>query len=199
MSIETEIKVHLIDFPAFRRQIDGLHPTPVSERHFEDNYILDYADGRIRLQQSLLRVRFSRSGSYLTFKGPPRPEGLFKVREELETSVGDPSVVLRILESLGLSTSFRYQKYRQEFSVAQKSGLEVHLALDETPIGDYAEFEGSEEAIRGVTDALGIDEPQFLRASYYTLYLQFCRDRGEAPNHMVFPGGQGARSTQKGL
>ena len=38
-----------------------------------------------------------------------------KVREELETLVGDGEVLLRVLEELGLHVWFRYEKYREEF------------------------------------------------------------------------------------
>jgi hypothetical protein len=48
------------------------------------------------------------------------------------------------------------------------------------------EVEGPEDGIREAAARIGIDESRFLRSSYYTLYLDYCRDRGETPGFMVF-------------
>jgi len=77
--------------------------------------------------------------------------------------------------------SFRYQKYRREFLLES-----VHIAVDETPIGNYIELEGSEDTIRRVAGKLGIDESLFLRLSYYSLYLEYCREKHKTPEHMIF-------------
>ncbi len=189
MAVETEIKVRLAAPELFRRQVASvsrlLHP-----RHFEDNYLLDFPDGRMKSRLSLLRIRLVQGRAWMTYKGPPQPEGIFKIREELETSIEDGSVALQVFAKLDLHVWFRYQKYREEYAVPVqgKPVEEVLLALDETPVGAYAEFEGSVEAIRTAAAALGFDESKFLRASYYSLYLQHCAERGEKPGDMVFPG-----------
>ncbi len=164
----------------------------LAPRHFEDNFLLDFEDRRLAAATMLLRVRLAEGRAWLTYKGPPRPQGIYKVREELEVPVGDGSIAVQILLSLGMRVWFRYQKYRQEYAltVPGQTAAEVHLALDETPIGNYAELEGPEESIRLVAGAMGFDESRFSRASYYSLYAQYCRDRGESPGYMVFPGGQ---------
>ncbi len=196
MAIETEIKVRLSDPAAFRSQVTAKDCSLLSARHFEDNYLLDFADGRMHARMSLLRVRIAGDRAWITYKGPPRAEGIFKTREELEVEVENGARVLRILEMLGLQVSFRYQKYRQEFAVPVQGtpGESVHVALDETPVGNFVEFEGSESGIRAAAGAMGIDESKFLRASYYSLYLQYCSERGESPSHMVFPEEQPAKN-----
>lgn len=181
MSTETEIKVKLGNVEAFRRQVGALNPVPLSARHFEDNQLLDFPDQRLRHSQCLLRIRFAEGKHYVTHKGPPRPDGLFKTREELETLVDDGEILLQVLEQIGMCVSFRYQKYREEFSVRN-----VHIAIDETPIGNYVEFEGPGDGIQDLAGELGIAETQYLRSSYYSLYLEHCRENGEAPKFMVF-------------
>jgi adenylate cyclase class 2 len=181
MSTETEIKVKISDPAAFCLRLSSLGARPLSERHFEDNHLLDFPDGRLRANQCLIRIRQAMDQACITFKGTPRAEGLFKVREELETRIEDGAIALKILERLGLSVCFRYQKYRREYTVE-----EVHVAVDETPVGNYAEFEGSEEGIRNLAAKMGIGESQFLRASYASLYLDYCRKRGEEPGFMIF-------------
>ncbi len=192
MSIETEIKLKIRDCREFLDRLCAMAPKSVSERHLEDNYLLDFADGRMKAQYCLIRVRSAGAFSSMTFKGPARPTGPFKVREEIETPVQDGGAVLAIFDKLGLQTWFRYQKFRQEYSVCNPASPDeiLHVALDETPVGDYAEIEGSEEGIRSLASALGFDESAFLRESYYALYLKFCRDFDIKPGHMIFSAGQ---------
>lgn len=181
MATETEIKVRLDGAEDFRRRLGLMKPSLLRDRHFEDNHLLDFEDGRLKSGGCLVRVRNAGGSSYLTFKGPPRPDSVFKIREEIETRLGDGSAALEVLERLGLRVWFRYQKYRQEFEIDG-----VVVAVDETPIGDYAEFEGPEERIQELTRRMGIDRSQFINASYYSLYIERCRECGAAPGHMVF-------------
>jgi adenylate cyclase, class 2 len=181
VSIETEIKIKIEDSEGFCRRLDVLRAGILSARHFEDNQLFDFPNQSLGVSQCLLRVRLAGDECYLTFKGPPVQGGIFKTREELETRIEDAAIVLQVLERIGMRVCFRYQKYRREFVLDG-----VHVAVDETPIGDYAEMEGSEEAIRGLAHKMGIEESQFLRFSYYALYLDHCQKKGVIPQYMVF-------------
>jgi adenylate cyclase class 2 len=189
MSIETEVKVRLRDRLEFRKRLDRLPLVTVAARHFEDNLVLDYPDGRLKSEACLLRLRSARGEGTITFKGPPQPSELFKRREEIETSVGRVEPVLRILARLGLTVWFRYQKFREEFDVSVKGGAAppVRLAIDSTPVGDFAELEGTEDGIREVAVVLGIPEADFLRDSYYAIFVNSCREEGREAKDMVFP------------
>ncbi len=188
MALEIEVKIQIGNLEGLRQKLLHLNARVLSERHFEENFVLDTRDGQLRTHQCLLRVRKTKGKESVTFKGPPRPSGLFKSREEHETVVESADTMLKIFEQIGMKAWFRYEKYREEFSVSASSGLpgEILVALDATPIGDYAELEGSEQGIRGLAEKLGIVESQFLRDSYYSLFVRFCRERGEEPEHMVF-------------
>lgn len=189
MTIETEVKVEVTDLDGLRLLLGPLQPVLLSPRHFEDNYLFDFPDVRIRTQGCLLRVRLTNDGAVLTYKGASRPGGPFKSREELETALKDGRVAMEILSNIGLQVWFRYQKYREEYAIRVENGTagEVHLALDETPVGSYAELEGAEESIRRLASRLGFSESQLLRDSYYSLYLRHCRERGVTAAHMLFP------------
>jgi predicted adenylyl cyclase CyaB len=181
LGTETEIKIKIEDPESFCRRLQEIGSRVSSVRHFEDNSLLDFPDKRLQLHQSLIRIRSAGGQGYLTFKGPPRPEGIFKVREELETNVGNSESALQILERLGMRICFRYQKYRREFAIE-----DVAIAVDETPIGNYAEFEGSESGILELARKMRIYSPEFLRASYYSLYVEYCERTGETPRFMTF-------------
>jgi len=188
MPVETEVKIRLSDLPGFRDRLTGLGAVLLSPCHFEDNHVLDFPDGRLRSRKCLMRVRIAGGSAWITFKGPPLPADLFKKRDELETSVEDGSVLLRILQESGMTVWFRYQKRREEYTLDATEGRRVlHVALDQTPIGEYAEIEGLEEDILRAASRLGIDSSEFIRDSYYYLYILDCRERGVAPGDMIFP------------
>lgn len=189
MAIETEIKIKLVDAEEFRRKLDRMKPVPVSERHFEDNFLFDFPGAELRSRGCLLRVRITPGKATITHKSPPQRNSLFKVREERETIVADGEMALEIFKQIGLRIWFRYQKYRQEYDlpVSGRKDARIRLAIDETPIGLYLELEGTEEGIRQISRDMGFRESQYLRDSYYTLYLNRCREEGREPDYMMFP------------
>ena len=65
-----------------------------------------------------------------------------KLREEIETVIGDGETMLRCFEQLGYGVWFRYQKYREEYALS-----DVIVAIDETPVGVFVEVEGDEHGI----------------------------------------------------
>jgi adenylate cyclase class 2 len=188
VALETEVKIRVADYEGWKARLLQLNPRLLEEQHFEDNLVLDFPDRRLRSQFCLLRVRKTKGKEFVTFKGPPQPSALFKIRDEFETTLENANTLLVIFERIGLGVWFRYQKYREEYAIPVGGGRaeEVKVALDATPIGDFAELEGSEEGIRTVGARLGLTESQFLRDSYYSLFLGFCHERGEEPGHMIF-------------
>lgn len=67
--------------------------------------------------------------------------------------------------SLGLVAAFRYEKWRTEWT----DGL-GHCVIDETPIGNYAELEGSSDWIDRAATRLGIDPSSYITLSYGRLF-----------------------------
>ena len=185
--IEREIKLRFDTPELARAAVERTGATPLRDRRFQEDCLLDSAEETLRRQRSVLRVRNEGHRSILTFKGPVQP-GLMKVREELETVVNDGNLMLQVLERLGLHIWFRYQKYREEYdlNLGEAGDGSLHVALDETPIGAYAELEGRQEDIRRAADALGFCETDFIPDSYYWLYVEFCRERGKDPVNMIF-------------
>src|SRR5688572_2728830 len=116
-TVEREIKLRFDNPVSARLAVVTAGGTPLYTRRLQDDCLLDTADGRLRAGQSLLRVRADAGRVFLTFKGPLQPS-VMKLREELETIVGDREVLLRILEEAGFRIWFRYQKYREEFALA---------------------------------------------------------------------------------
>src|SRR5262245_9943532 len=125
-TLEREIKLRFEDVETARAAILRVGATPLRCRRLQEDCLLDTLDDQLRERRCVLRVRVECGKSLLTFKGPVQPS-LAKLREELETVVGDGALVVRMLEQLGFRVWLRYQKYREEFMV-----VDVVLALEAT-------------------------------------------------------------------
>ena len=180
--LEREIKLRF-DSPAeARTAVVGAGATLVRPRRLQSDVLLDTEAGALRDGRCALRVRVEPERAFLTFKGPPQPSSM-KLREELETQAGDGHVLIDILERLGFLVWFRYEKYREEFSLG-----EVTIAIDETPVGTFVEIEGSAAGIHQAAASLGRGPLEYVLSSYRALFVQHCADRGVEPTHMLFEG-----------
>lgn len=184
-TIEREIKLRFGSVDEARAAIVATGATPLLGRRLQEDSLLDTDDEQLRRRRCVLRVRVENGKSRLTFKGPVQP-GAMKVREELETVVGDGTILLRVLEELGLHVWFRYEKYREEFACE-----DVIVAVDETPVGVFVELEGGEQGITTVAETLGRTPADYIVDSYRGLFLQHREQFGLTGVDMVFTGPHG--------
>jgi adenylate cyclase, class 2 len=179
-NLEREIKLRFSSAEDAREAIVEAGATSVRGRRLQEDCLLDTSDERLRQLRSVLRVRMEQGRSLLTYKGPVQVSP-WKLREERETMVSDGETMLYVLERLGFTVWFRYQKYREEFGA-----LDAIIALDETPIGTFVEIEGSETAITEIAIALGRTERDYIVDSYRGLYVQHCAAHGLDLRDMLF-------------
>jgi adenylate cyclase, class 2 len=185
-TIEREIKLRFASADEARDAIVACGATPLLGRRLQEDALLDTDDEELRRRRCVLRVRMENGKSRLTFKGPVQP-GLMKMREEIETVVGDGNILLRVLQELGLHVWFRYEKYREEFAHE-----DVIVAIDETPVGTFVEIEGSEQGIGAMAEALGRSAADYIQDSYRGLFLRYREQFGIAGPDMVFDESDGA-------
>lgn len=184
--IETEVKLKPPSAEAARDALAKLGARQIAPRHFEDNFLFDYPEGKLRAKGAALRLRIVEGSARLTYKGPIMPDSRLKEREEIEVQVDNSARLVELLRALGLVRSFRYQKYRTLFELTRGAGPALHIALDETPIGVYLELEGREEAILGAATALGFEEADFIKATYIELFQEHCCRYKLEPCDMIF-------------
>ncbi len=128
----------------------------------------------------------------------------YKVRIETETLVTDGPALAAIFHQLGFGPVFRYEKYRTEWSrstptidgplstgPAHPADLSMpnpslHLVLDETPIGDYAELEGPPAWIDRTLAQLGVGPATCLTDSYGSLFLAWKQRTGSPAENLTF-------------
>jgi len=188
-SRETEVKIRVADVAATRRQLRKFGFVPVHRRSLEENVLYDTPDRTLRQVRSLIRLRHYGSRWFLTYKATPDPDQHYKSRVELETQIAEPEVIRSILAVLGLRPVFRYQKYRakHEQRVPEGTGKRAgEVALDETPVGNFLELEGSRAWIDRVARQLGYSRSDYTIASYGALHREECRKQGIPPGDMLF-------------
>jgi adenylate cyclase class 2 len=178
--LEREIKLQFRSADDARAAVAAAGCTPLLGRRLQEDALLDTEDELLRRRRCVLRVRVENGKSRVTFKGPVQPSVL-KVREEIETLVGDGEVLLRVFGELGLHVWFRYEKYREEFSHE-----DVIVAIDETPVGVFVEIEGGEHGIAAMTEALGRSESDYIVDSYRSIFLQRREEFGLNGPDMLF-------------
>jgi adenylate cyclase class 2 len=168
MAIETEIKFRVEDVPDLNQRLQAAGFTLQTPRSFESNVLYDTPDRKMRARTEILRIRSYAGRCIVTHKRIPDSgigEDRHKHRVETETEVSDGEAMAEVLLSLGLVAAFRYEKWRAEWTDG-----EGHCVIDETPIGDYAELEGTSEWIDRAAVRLGIDHAQYLTLSYGRLF-----------------------------
>ena len=178
--LEREVKLAFRDAEEARRAILAAGAEPLRGRRLQEDCLLDTADDQLYRRRCVLRVRMECGKTLLTFKGPVQ-ESSMKLREELETVVGDGLLLLRVLEELGFHVWFRYQKYREEFAHE-----DVTVAIDETPVGTFVEIEGSERGIEEMAAALARKPADYLLDSYRGLFVKHCERHGLPVTDMLF-------------
>jgi adenylate cyclase class 2 len=179
-TLEREIKLGFHDAEEARQAILATGATPLRGRRLQEDYLLDTHDDLLKQRRCVLRVRLECGKTLVTFKGPVQSSPM-KLREELETVVGDGLLLMRVLEELGFHVWFRYEKFREEFAHE-----DVTIAIDETPVGTFVEIEGSEDGIHQMAEALARKPSDYVTDSYRGLYVQHCERLGLPPADMLF-------------
>lgn len=182
MAVETEIKLPVANLAAIKRRLRRLGRRVRKRRAIERNWVFDRKDGSLRRGNRLLRVRRVGSTAWLTVKGPSAQGTAHKVRDEFEIETRNADVLMKILETLDYRVAWRYEKYRSEFA---KPGERGKILLDETPVGNFLELEGSAAWIDKTAGLLGFQPADYVTLSYRALFERFRRKHGTGRD-MVF-------------
>ena len=196
---ETEVKIRIEDVKGVQRQLRKIGFHLRRSRSLEDNTLFDTPDRKLRKVRSILRLRHYGRRWILTYKGTPSPDRFYKSRVEIETEIEKPQALRSLFAVLGIQPVFRYQKYRRHYAspsrkerkgdlrkTALRKAAPGEIVLDETPIGDFLELEGSRRWIDRVARQLGYSRRDYSTSSYGALYLEECRKKNILPGDMLF-------------
>jgi adenylate cyclase, class 2 len=185
---EIEIKFRVDDLRALTRRLRSATFRLVTPRTHEMNSLYDLRGTPLRKRGDLLRLRKYGKEWVLTHKAKGTT-GRHKMRVETETKVVDGEKMDAILQALGFQPTFRYEKFRAEWS----DGL-GHVVVDETPIGNFGEIEGSPRWIDKTAKALGILPEHYLTDTYAGLFFAWKRRTRSSATEMTFRAIQRRRS-----
>jgi adenylate cyclase class 2 len=177
---EIEIKFRVADLRALARKLRGAGFRMVTKRTHEMNTLYDLPGGVLRARQQLLRLRQYGSEWTLTHKAGKKT-GRHSSREELETSVGDGNKMDAVLRALGYTPSFRYEKFRAEWTDGKGQ-----VVVDQTPIGDFCEIEGAPRWIDATAKKLGVNEADFITKNYAGLFAEWKEETKSPAREMTF-------------
>ncbi len=180
MPKEIEIKFRIESLSALTRALRQAGFKQLTRSTHEMNSLYDLPGQKLRKRGELLRLRQYGETWVLTHKakGTARRH---KVRVELETRVEDGQQMDAILRALWFAPTFRYEKYRAEWS--DGTG---HVVLDETPIGNFGEIEGPSRWIDRTAAKLGIGNADYITQTYADIFFTWKQKTHSKATEMTF-------------
>ena len=187
MNREIEIKFRVADLHALVRRLHTAGFRLLTRRTHEMNTLYDLPGEVLRARKELLRLRKYGSEWTLAHKSGKKA-GRHSSRVELETSVGDGKQMDLILRALGYSPSFRYEKFRAEWTDGKGQ-----VVVDETPIGNFCEIEGPPRWIDATAKKLGVSAADYITKNYAGLFLEWKAGMKSQAEEMTFKAIRAAR------
>ncbi|HKN70331.1 MAG TPA: class IV adenylate cyclase [Terriglobales bacterium] len=180
MPKEIEIKFRIENLPALARSLKEAGFKQLTRSTHEMNSLYDLPRQKLRKRGEMLRLRKYGETWVLTHKAKSKARR-HKVRVELETRIENGEQMDAILRALGFAPTFRYEKYRAEWS--DGTG---HVVLDETPIGNFGEIEGLPRWIDRTARALGIGRGDYITQTYAPMFFGWKRRTHSKATEMTF-------------
>jgi adenylate cyclase, class 2 len=188
---EIEIKFRVENLRSLNERLRQAGFRLVTPRTHEMNALYDLHGQPLRQRGELLRLRRYGSEWTLTHKAKG-VEGRHKVRIERETKVGDGTKLDAILRALGFAPTFRYEKFRAEWSDGKG-----HVVVDETPIGNFGEIEGPSRWIDRTARTLFIEPADYITDTYTNLFFNWKKKAGSSAEEMTFASVRRARAGRR--
>jgi adenylate cyclase, class 2 len=180
MQREIEVKFRVKDLRELGRALRAAKFRLVTPRTHEMNTLYDLPGGVLRARKQLLRLRKYGSTWTLTHKSGGK-SGRHSSRVELETGVADGNKMDAILRGLGYAPSFRYEKFRAEWTDGKGQ-----VVVDETPIGNFCEIEGPPRWIDATAKKLGVEAEAYITKNYATLFTDWQQETRTSAEEMTF-------------
>lgn len=177
---EIEIKFRIDDVNQILQALRRSGFRLVTKSTHEVNTLYDLPGLPLRKRGDLLRLRKYGSEWVLTHKAKGKT-GRHKTRIETETRVEDGRKMDAILRALGFSPTFRYEKFRAEWSDGKG-----RVVVDETPIGNFGEIEGGSRWIDETARRLHIQRKDYITDTYATLFFQWKKQTRSSAEEMTF-------------
>jgi adenylate cyclase class 2 len=185
MPKEIEVKFRIQNIRALSRKLRDAGFRLETPRTHEMNTLYDLPGQALRKRKELLRLREFGHSWKLTHKSGGKI-ARHSSRTELETGVSDGKNMDAILRALGYSPSFRYEKFRAEWTDGKGQ-----VVVDHTPIGDFCEIEGKPRWIDATAERFGVGRNEYITKNYATLFAEWKQQTKSKSEEMTFKGTKG--------
>ena len=180
MAKEIEIKFRIKSMSAVVRSLKQSGFKCVTRSTHEMNSLYDLPGQQLRKHGDLLRLRKYGNSWILTYKAKGKA-GRHKSRVELQTDIENGKQMDAILRALGFAPTFRYEKFRAEWSDGKG-----HVVLDKTPIGNFGEIEGTSRWIDQTASAIGISRSDYITQTYAPMFFEWKQRTHSKATEMTF-------------
>ena len=180
MAKEIEIKFRIESMSSVIRSLKQTGFKCVTRSTHEMNSLYDLPGQKLRKRGDLLRLRKYGNSWILTYKAKGKA-GRHKSRVELQTDIENGKQMDAILRALGFAPTFRYEKFRAEWSDGKG-----HVVLDKTPIGNFGEIEGPSRWIDQTASAIGISRSDYITQTYAPMFFEWKRRTRSKATEMTF-------------
>jgi adenylate cyclase class 2 len=177
---EIEIKFRVTGLRTLASKLRKAGFCVVTPRTHEMNTLYDLPGEVLRARKELLRLRKYGSEWTLTHKSGKKV-GKHSSRLELETRLADGKKMDPILQALGYAPSFRYEKFRAEWTDGKGQ-----VVVDETPIGNFCEIEGPPRWIDATAKKLDVHEADYITQNYAGLFVDWKTRTKSKAEEMTF-------------
>jgi adenylate cyclase class 2 len=177
---EIEIKFRVENLRLLNRRLRQSGFRVVTPRTHEMNTLYDLPGQRLRKRGELLRLRKYGRKWTLTHKAKGKT-GRHKIRVENETQVADGVRMDIILRALGFAPTFRYEKFRAEWSDGKG-----HVVVDQTPVGNFGEIEGPAHWIDQTARHLRVPQGSYITETYAALFFRWKKLTRSPAQEMTF-------------
>ena len=157
---EVELKAVCDDLAARRKQLENAGAKLTYAGRLVDRRY-DIESRELADRDEVLRVRRYEGGgstkTYLDWKGPTETQGVYKVREEISTSVDDFVALEHILDKVGFIVTMEIDREIVQYELGGAT-----IRFESYPRMDVlVEVEGEPEAIENAIEALGMMRGEF--------------------------------------
>ncbi len=177
---EIEIKFRVEKLRALNQRLRQAGFRVITPRTHEMNTLYDLRGQQLRKRGELLRLRKYGQKWTLTHKTKGKA-GRHKTRVENETQLTDGRRMEIILLALGFAPTFRYEKFRAEWSDGKG-----HVVVDQTPIGNFGEIEGPARWIDQTARHLRVPQANYITDTYAALFLRWKKLTRSSAREMTF-------------
>ncbi len=177
---ETELKAVVDDLALRRKRVEEGGGVLEKEGYLQDRRWDDAAE-RITGRDHVLRVRvFTANGkieSSIEWKGPTQSIDGYKTRDEIGTSIGDPTALSEIMQRLGLQVTRTIDREIVQYRLRGATvRFESYPRMD-----DLVEIEGTPEAIEQAVSVVGMPRTSYTTDSLIAFMDRFEQRTGKRP------------------